>query len=192
MKKILRVFSKSQNSCCAKVKEPLLNSRHETKPVEEIKKEPKSPVEDLVSILNSRIDNPRGSIHLTEEELNYLTRLVKENPVFFQDIHVNIENIIKDGILNIHNIPEIVLLLTNIFQVHFIENCIQEFGMTNIIHFIIDAILDSNLFHIPEVEVEIIKRVVSISLILLKTDVNMEKEIICCQGLFGFLANKKK
>jgi hypothetical protein len=158
--------------------------------LEEIKEETTRPVFDLLEILTQRVQDEALTIEFSKGELFFLESLIKNNPVFFKDIHEEIEKIIRDRTINIHDIPEIVLLLSQIFHIHFVENCIEDFGIVNIIQFIIECILDSGLFHINDVDIEILKRVVKTSLSLLKMNVTIEKEIVCCQSWFVMRMNQ--
>jgi len=152
--------------------------------------EPSSPVFDLLEIVTKRVEEQAFTIELSKAEIEFLELLVKNNPVIFRDVHEEIQKIIQDGKLNIHDIPDLVLLVSQMFHIHFIENCIEDFGVINIIQFIIECILDSGYLHINNLDIEILKRVAKASLSLLKMNVTIEKEMICCQGLFGFF-NKK-
>lgn len=148
------------------------------------------PVEKIIKLLEERVDNPCFTVHLNKNELDYLAQLVKTNPVIFHDIHEEVTKILQDGVLNIHDIPEIVALVTNIFHIHFVENYIDDFGVINIVQFILDIMLDTGVFHIADIEIEILKKVIKTSLVLLKMDVTIKKEIACCQGFMGFFTKK--
>ena len=149
------------------------------------------PVRDLLSIITEHVEGQVLTIQLNKNEMDFLDRIIKNNPVFFKDIHEEIEKIVKDGVLNVHNIPEMVLLLSQIFHIHFIEKKIEEIGMMNIIQFIFDCILESGIFHTNHVDIEILKKVVKISLTLLEMNVTIERDIVCCKGIMGFFSKNK-
>ena len=147
-----------------------------------------TPLDDLLSILNSRIQDPRCTLQCNPEELAYIQKLIQDHPALFHTVEKEMNHVLEDGILNIHNIPEIVLLLSQLFEIHFIQHSIQEIGIGNLVRFTVDAVLDSNLFHLPKIETEIIKRVVDVSLQLLSADVKSSPTSVCCGGLFGSMS----
>jgi len=160
--------------------------------LENVKEETAKPVFDLLEIVTKRVQEQALTIELSKGELVFLELLIQDNPVLFSDIHEELEKIIQDGTINIHDIPDIVLLLSQIFHIHFIENCIEDFGIINIIQFIIECILDSGVLHLNDIDIEILKRVVKSSLSLLKMNVTIEKEFVCCQSWLSFFYKKKK
>jgi len=154
-----------------------------------VKEKPRQ-VFELLEIVTKRLEEEAFTLQLSKVEMDFLELLVKNNPVIFKDVHEEIRKIIEDDTLNIHDIPDLVLILSKIFHIHFIENCIEELDLTNIIECIMFCILDLGYLDISSENIEILKRVVKTSITLLKTNVTIEKEIICCQGLFRFFSKK--
>jgi hypothetical protein len=154
-----------------------------------VKEKPRQ-VFELLEIVTKRVEEEAFTLQLSKAEMDFLELLVKNNPVIFKDIHKEIRKIIEDNTLNIHDIPDLVLILSKIFHIHFIENYIEELDLTNIIEYIMFCILDLGYLDISSENIEILKRVVKTSIVLLKTNVTIEKEIICCQGLLSLFSKK--
>jgi hypothetical protein len=195
MKNIVNMFKKI---CGIKTKDPCVSllpidetkEEEEIEPVLEKEKEKEKPVFDLLTMVTQRVQEEALTIGLSKSELEFLDHIIKNNPALFLDIHEEMQKIIHHGVLHIHDIPELVLLLSRIFHIHFIENCMEEFGVVNMVQFILDCILDANVLHINDVEIQILKKVIKTSLSLLEMNVVIQKEIVCCQGWLGFFSKK--
>ena len=104
-------------------------------------------------------------------------------------------NIIEYNLINLHHIPEIILLITDILKTNIIQNNIQNVGIINIIRFILVSLFDSNILLLNSDEIEIIKSLVNSSLQLLNTNIDFvvkEEEVFCSflQGIkFGYCSH---
>jgi hypothetical protein len=138
----------------------------------------------LVDLLKNNLNNNVG-IELTKAEIEYLKIIINKQPDLFDNINNSINSIISDGKIDLHDIPEIILLISNIINSHIIENLIEDVGLINIVKFIIDSIIDSNLLPIPVIEKIIIKKIVDTSISLLKLNSNfIKKKTVYCYNYF--------
>jgi len=99
-----------------------------------------------------------------------------------------IQEITSDGKIDLHDIPSIIRMITEIYHNKTIEQ--EIFDRDHIflfIQFTLDSLLESKYLLLPEFEKEIIEKMVNSSLELLKYNIPFllkEKEK-CCQGFFS-------
>jgi hypothetical protein len=133
----------------------------------------------LYSNIIETLEKRDSSIKLTKDEINYII----DNPVVCSKIEEEINNIIVDNQIDYHDIPQIIVLMNEIYKSHLIENEIQKVGIINIIRFTLDSILESNLIHLSQIELQIIEKIVNSSLFLLGSSVDfIKKEEEACFG----------
>lgn len=82
---------------------------------------------------------------LTPTEIICMTNLLKDaSGSIVTEIQKTIQDVVKDGNISLHDIPELVLLITQLFQSKIsIKNI-------NIIKYTLDALLEHNLLPIPQ------------------------------------------
>lgn len=102
-------------------------------------------------------------------EIAYVKTLAQEDPVVLNSISESLNKIVADGKVNIHDIPEIVLVISNIVKINF-RKIVNNISILSVAEYILHAILDSGLLPIPGVQKEILSKVVSVSFQLLDTD----------------------
>ena len=125
------------------------------------------------TILHNNLLLEKYAVHLSPSEIKYMYLLLNGNPKMFTQIHQTVDDILKDGVIDIHDIPNIVLLISKIYQSHMILEMVQHINLLSIIRFTIDSLLDSGLIPLPQMEITIIKKVVDVSIDLLSTNLNM-------------------
>jgi hypothetical protein len=134
----------------------------------------------LIEIINKKLNT--GSFKLTISQINWINFYINLCPNSFNDITKEITNIIKCSKINLHDIPNIIIIISRIYRNNIIENDIEN--PENIIVFIkftIDSILESDLFIVPNIEKHIIESIINSSLDLLKLNINIVKEESeCC------------
>ena len=118
----------------------------------------------LTEVLNvSMIDSK-----LTFDEKKLLKQLILENPTAFHNITVNINKILLDGKINIGNIPQMILIISSFFKnLNYNSN---DIDILKLVEFISNTILDSGIWPLPEIEIEILKSVVDTSIKLLDSN----------------------
>ena len=141
----------------------------------------------LSKIILDKITNNKLSIILNNDEIIYLQTLLAENPEIFSKIYENIKNIMADGKLDLHDIPQIILLISNSLNSNLIKHILVNVDIINIIQFIIDTLLESALLPFPDFELTIIKYVIDSSLTLLRTNIKYdERKIHCFSFIFKY------
>ena len=139
---------------------------------------------------------------LTNEEIRFIQILLDYYPHKIHKIYEEINLLIINDIFNIHDVPQIVIILSNMYHSHLLEIVIssdekENISIINIIKFTTDSILDAKLLPFPTIiETKIIKQLVNTSLTLLNMKLPIikkqeeEKEEICCS--FFSIYKKKK
>ena len=121
-------------------------------------------------------------VTLTEQEKRFVKTMMTNNPQCFTDIDTTIINIIKDGIINIHDIPNIILLVTQIFKTYCLN--VKNMNMTNIVIFIVNVTID--LLPISDSEHKLAKKIADASISLLATNLNTVEKYAsdsCCKPI---------
>ena len=118
----------------------------------------------------------------------FIKNILSKHSQILDKIDNEINNIISDGKIDLHDIPQIILLISDIYTSHIVENYIENISLLNIIKFTIDSIMDSNILSLPNIEISIVKKIIDSSISLLQFNVNIiEKEKISC---FNYLFRK--
>jgi hypothetical protein len=133
---------------------------------------------NLVEILKNNLDSTFLEFELTLAELEYIQHFLHNDTILFSNLVDAINNIISDGIINYHDIPQLIIVFHELFTTHIVENEIKSVRLINIIRFICDSIFDSKILPIPEFEMQVIRKMVDSSLKLLSINSRiMEKKI---------------
>ena len=140
---------------------------------------------NIFDIICKNINDDKYAIHLNTQEMDYIKNLTKNNPEIFTDIENTINDIMSDGKIDLHDIPKFILLISQIFKSHAIENAVKNIDIIAVIRFIVDSMLDSGLLPLPNIEIQLIKKIADSSLDLLKMDTNIKIKyncfkIFCC------------
>ena len=126
----------------------------------------------LIDIFNSiNIQN----FQLNQEEINYIKFLVKKQPHIFDYMQYNINLLINNGKLDLHDLPQIVLIVADIIKINYI-NINNKIDIINLIQYILDIIINSDILPLPDIEFEIINNIIDTSLQLLEIDIYFTKE----------------
>jgi hypothetical protein len=145
---------------------------------------------DLHGILNNTLDSMDfcGSHKLNNEEVIFISRMLKENPETFHNISSEITNLLNSKELHIGDIPEIIHIISTIFISDF-EN--KDVAIIECIKFTLDVLLESGLLPLNGVGISIIKTIVDSSLNLLKINIKVvESESIRVSSYFiNFIAS---
>ena len=145
----------------------------------------------LPDILLQNLNIHTLQITLSPNEIAYLKRTINERPSIFIKILSNINKIIYDNTIYLQDIPQIILVLSDIYRSNIIEEIIAGVDLTNIIEYTINSILYSKLFYLQE-DLDIVKLLVDSSIELLRIKISIiekeeekkEEEIKYCCFLF--------
>ena len=128
-----------------------------------------------------------NTVQLTNEEIIFIKDILLNNPQILYKINTEINTIISDGKIDLHDLPQIILLISDIYTSHIIDNYIENISLVNIIKFTIDSIVYSNILPLPNIDIFIIKKIIDSSISLLQFNINFIKKekISCFNYLFG-------
>ena len=135
----------------------------------------------LINLLYENLNNS-VSVKLTDSEVNFIEELITKYPNILNQIKDQIDNIISDGKIDLHDIPQIILLISNIYTSHIFEKSIENVEIINIVKFTLDSLIDSSVLPLPNIKKEIIKKTIDSSISLLNFNITtiFKKEKICC------------
>jgi hypothetical protein len=124
------------------------------------------------------LQNAYDTTHrLSDTEKQVIKAMMQNNPKSFHDIDDTINEIMLDGKIDIHDIPKIVLLISQIFQQNF---RIKNINMANIVKYICHVILES--VTLSKENVTLSETLVDTSIDLLNININLIESSIkgCC------------
>jgi hypothetical protein len=140
--------------------------------------------------LATNLNNPRCTSFLDEDDERFLQRIVECNPDLIDTLFDTILNTIQSEVLDLHMIPSLVLLLFRGMSGFLTEYSSPRHGppdLTSVLRFVIDSLIDSELFCLPNVKRKVVRESVDTSIELLRTTLPtiVEEEQRCCGWLFG-------
>ena len=127
---------------------------------------------NIITTLRTNLHLEKYAVHLTDNEKQYISILMEKNPEVFTKIQQTMDEIMADGVVDLHDIPKIILLISQMYQANVLVEFIQHIRLLSLVKFTIDCLLDSGLLPIPQVEVVIIKRIVDTTIDLLSTNMD--------------------
>ena len=125
----------------------------------------------IIQLLLSNLTSP--NIKLSQSEILYMKNILQSDPKIVQQIQDDINNICVDGVINYSDIPDIIILIADIYRDHMIINLVNDVGICNIVKFTIDSILDSGLLPFPETELKIAKNILDPAIMLLGKNITI-------------------
>ena len=94
---------------------------------------------NLFSNIDS-VNKLKTSIVISDKSIDIINMLLKNSPQIFDDIGKNITNIMNDGILDVSDMPSIILLLKDFLNLN-LQNNIKNLTVQDSILFIKDLLL---------------------------------------------------
>jgi len=141
----------------------------------------------LAVLLKDLLGKDDTSFDLNPLEVKFLHSLLDKSPDTVNGIVAQIEQITSDGQIAFHEIPQLVLLIVDAFKSHAIQNSIHSVGVLGIVKFTIDGLLQSGLIPLPQMELDLIQKVIDTSLDLLKMTPDIPAKVeSCCFRVFGW------
>jgi hypothetical protein len=139
--------------------------------------------------LATHLANPRCTAFLSDNDERFLQRIVECNPDLVDTLFDTILSTIQSHVLDLHMIPSLVLLLFR-GMTGFLSEMSPGHGspdLTSVLRFVIDSLIDSELFCLPDVKRKVVRESVDTSIELLRTTLPtiVEEEQRCCGWLFG-------
>ena len=127
---------------------------------------------NIITTLRTNLHLEKYAVHLSDNEKQYISVLMEKNPEVFAKIQQTMDDIMADGVVDLHDIPKIILLISQMYQANVLVEFIQHIRLLSLVKFTVDCLLDSGLLPIPQVEVVIIKRIVDTTIDLLSTNMD--------------------
>ena len=117
---------------------------------------------------------------LSPEQIIIVNRFVSEHSEIFGTMSDKIRKI-DNGRIDYHNIPQIISIIVKILHNKSTTTELENpKNIIEIIKFILDTVLESDVFLIPDLEEKIIKNIVDSSLKLLEFNVGEKYDTSCC------------
>jgi hypothetical protein len=131
---------------------------------------------NLSNILLKNLNNHNLQVNLNKNDIKYFKKLISEHPTIFIKISININKIIYDDTIYLQDIPQIILMLSDVYRINIIPQEIAGVDLINIIQYTINSILNSKLLHLQD-DLDTIKYLVDASIELLRIKISIvEKE----------------
>lgn len=143
----------------------------------------------LASFTNGALD--KYNIKLSPSDKNFITEVLNSAPSILNDIKATVLNILRDNRINSADIPELITLVKQIFQlIESLKNvqinpqeCAEK--TVKLVQFIITILIDENIIDITENQEIVINElsnllVACIGLMNLPTTVPNLKKVSCC------------
>lgn len=117
-------------------------------------------------------------IKLNDSELNIINVILKNHPKILDEICLNVSTIIKDKILDTNDIPSIILLCKNIFNVYVSSNKIKltKKEIVDFIKNIVIILVESEIVNTNDKA--LILAMINLSIQLLETKIDLKKKCI--------------
>jgi len=100
----------------------------------------------LLNVLLNNLNNP--SITLNLDEIKYVQGLLQTNPEVFNKIADTVNNIMSDGKIDLHDLPQLLLLITQIYNSNLIHSLLNN---VDIIQYTLDSLLSYDLLPLPNI-----------------------------------------
>jgi hypothetical protein len=138
----------------------------------------------FTNILLHNLSNPKKiSISLNPNEIRYIKKMVDDHPEIFDKISIQINALIQEKTLGIHDLPQIIIIISREYKIMIPDTKVD---IINIVQYTIDSILDCDLIPFLEIEESIVKKIVDSSINLLRMNIKKEEEI-CCNFIDNYI-----
>ena len=135
--------------------------------------------QNLGGLLLSNVSSPK--YNLTTEQQTVIQTFIQSSPAVFEKISDNINAITKDGKLDLHDIPYIIQLLADMYQLN--NPLLAGDNLIVFIQYTVNVIIDSKFVELPEYEKQIIDALVNTCIQLLKINIipKVKSWFFCCK-----------
>ena len=122
-----------------------------------------------------------NKINLNQKNLNVISFIFKNHPEILKNIYKNIKKITEDKAITLNDIPEIILLCKDIFNLYSESNKIK-LTKIEIIEFIKNIVIfilfKSDLVKMNDSDKDLILNLINLSIKLLETKINVKKTCV--------------
>ena len=131
----------------------------------------------LSTILSLSVNMENVSNRLSTKEIDYMKKIIYRNQEVIDTITRRINDVISDGRLDLHEIPTVILIISDIYKLYFINEKISDVSIEKIILFTMHSLIEYKYFNFSKNNIDIINNVVNTSLKLLKYQIDIKKEL---------------
>lgn len=110
--------------------------------------------------------------NLTKHDENWIHHFINNCPLAFTEISAEMDSIMYDGKIDVHDIPHIISVASKIYHSHAI---LAEFKNTDNMFMLIEFTMDCVIDAMSDLEKIVAKRLVRTSILLLKQSVVLHK-----------------
>jgi hypothetical protein len=141
--------------------------------------------QDINNLILEKIKDRKFYNYLTNYDVSFLYLLIERYPSFFHTICLQTETILSNNIIDNHDIPTIILLISNHYKNYILKHAIENVNLLNLVKFTIDVFLTTSIIIITESKLSVVERIIDSSLELLEMNTDIIfKEEICCGSNF--------
>ena len=131
---------------------------------------------NLSNVLLQNLNNHILQVYLNQNEVEYLKKLINDRPTVFLKMSININKIVYDNTVYLQDIPQIILIISDLYRINTIVEIIEGIDLINIIQYTINSILYSKLLYFQD-DLDIFKMLIDASIELLRIKISIiEKE----------------
>jgi hypothetical protein len=124
----------------------------------------------LGDLLLSNLSSPK--YNLTTEQQTIIQTFIQKSPTVVEKLSGDINAITSDGKLDLHDIPHIIQLLADTYQLYSESNpLLAGDNLIVFIQYTVNVIIDSKFVELPYFEKEIIEALVNTCIQLLRTNI---------------------
>ena len=138
---------------------------------------------NLISIIEKILkdNNLIIKLQLSEDSINIINTILKNHPNILNNISDDICKIINDKIIDIYDIPEIILLIKDSINLYSSLNDLKltKEQIINFIKNIVILIIESDEIKINEDNKNLIINLINMSVKLLESEINFKKTLFC-------------
>jgi hypothetical protein len=140
-------------------------------------------VNNIIQYIITNITN--SDYNLSKEQIKWIQKFIALSPNSLEVILTDIENIIDDNKIDLHDIPIIIKLITDIYHFDALKIGISDPKIIiSFIKYTINALIDSQYIGINSAEKRQINNIINISLDLLNINLTSNK-VKYCFNVFG-------
>ena len=116
------------------------------------------------------------SVSLNPEQIKFIRQFISTSPSF-EKINKELQQIIENQTIDIHDLPQIILLISNIIYIEYTQTDSQDKELLiQIIRLTIDVVVESGIFPFGTIEKKITEKIVDYSIQLLFYNIHTGKE----------------
>ena len=122
------------------------------------------------------------NIKLDTNSINVINLILNKHPKLIKDIEPHIKNIIFDNVVSAKDIPEILLLITDVLNTNALQLNKLKLTRDQVINFVKNVfiiLIETNVIKTSDQDKVLVLSLLEVSIKLLETKVNVQKVINC-------------